>query len=147
MWQISRVIGMALLIGMSIEDIRFRKVSGFLLGLCGVMGGIYQFCQRELSVYEIAGGIAIGIGFLLFSYVSREGMGYGDSLLICILGVFVGAFELIEILLIAWFVVGMTAIALLVYRKFSRRITLPFVPFLTVGYVLVSIGTYARGAG
>lgn len=142
MWEISRVVGMAFLTGLSVEDIRFRKLSGELMGTMLFLGITYHIFRQEISWIMVLGGIGIGMVFLGVSYITREALGYGDSIVICILGVFVGAAELIEMLVMTWVTVSIVAMVLLFYRHFSRKASLPFIPFLTLGYGVVTLGTY-----
>ena len=140
MWQISRIIGMAFLIGMSVEDVLFKKISNQLLVMLGILSVIYQILCEENMWLSGLGGIAIGCFFLVFSYATREALGYGDSWLICILGVFVGGMVLLEMLVVAWAAVSIGAMVILVRKRFSRKASIPFVPFIALGYGLVSLG-------
>ena len=146
MWQISRIIGFGFLAGVSAEDIRTRKVPGELLVMMAVLAAVYQIWMTELTWKLVLGGFGMGILFLFISYITREALGYGDSILICILGIFVGAAELIEILMLAWMSVAVVSMMLLMKRRVSKKTSVPFIPFLLVGYCIVSIGTYLTEA-
>ena len=142
MWQISRMVGMAFLTGLSVEDMRFRKVSGELLVMMAVLGISYRIYEKNNSWISMLCGIGIGVIFLIISYITREALGYGDSILIIVLGLFVGAVELIEILTMTWIVLALSAMILLTFKRFSRKTALPFVPFLTLGYGVTSVYNY-----
>lgn len=142
MWQISRIIGFGFLAGLTAEDIRTRKVSEELLIMMSILAAGYQIWTKEISWNLIISGLGIGLVFLFVSYVTRESLGYGDSILICILGLFVGGMELIEILVIAWLGAAVVSMILLLRRKFGKKLAVPFVPFLSLGYSVVSICTY-----
>lgn len=133
---------MAFLTGLSVEDMRFRKVSGELLVMMAVLGIGYQLYEKNGSWISVLCGVGIGVGFLVISYVTKEALGYGDSILIGVLGVFVGAIELIEILMTTWIAVAVIAMILLMFKRFSRKTALPFVPFLTLGYGVTSVYNY-----
>lgn len=145
MWQISRVIGLAFMTGFSVEDLRFRTVSRDLLSIMAILGIGYQLWTRETSWKQIMGGVVIGMFFIFISFITKEALGYGDSILISILGIFVGMTELIEILILSWCVVVIVSMILMAKRRFSRKTALPFVPFLLIGYSIVSICTYYTG--
>lgn len=130
---------MAILIGLSVEDIRFRKVSGEWMLMMAVLGIGYRFYEKGGSWKSVLFGIGIGIVFLLISYATGEALGYGDSILICVLGLFVGALELIEILMTTWIAAAIIAMVLLMFKRFSRKTALPLVPFLTLGYGVTTI--------
>ena len=83
----------------------------------------------------ISGGIAVGALFLLVSRITREGMGYGDSWAIFILGIYLGIWKLLEALSAAFLFLGAAAVICLLIKKMSRKYKLPFVPFLAIGYL------------
>ena len=87
MWQISRVIGLAFMTGFSVEDLRFRTVSRDLLSIMAILGIGYQLWTRETSWKQIMGGVVIGMFFIFISFITKEALGYGDSILISILGI------------------------------------------------------------
>ena len=83
-------------------------------------------------------GLVPGILFLFLSFVTRQGIGYGDSILI-LLGASVGIEAELEILLLAFALSGIWAVALLFRKKGNVQQEFPFVPFLLAGAVLEMI--------
>ena len=142
MWQISRAIGWGLLAGLSLEDLRTRRLSGELLLIGASLAAVYRLTTKEIPGELILAGLAMGAVFLLLGYLTREALGYGDGILICILGVFVGVTELAAMLMVAWTGASVAAVILCVKRRFSRKAAMPFVPFLLLGYSIVSVCTY-----
>ena len=65
---------MAILIGLSVEDIRFRKVSGEWMLMMAVLGIGYRFYEKGGSWKSVLFGIGIGIVFLLISYATWEAL-------------------------------------------------------------------------
>ena len=82
----------------------------------------------------IAGG-AVGAGFLAVSKISGEAMGYGDSILITILGGFLGFWNILSVLTAAFLLAAVFSAVMLVRRGFTRKSSFPFVPFLTAAYI------------
>lgn len=136
MWSISKLCCLGILIILSLIDIRLRKVPVRILAISGVSVVVYHLIVHEMNPWLIVGGIAVGIMFLLISKVTEESMGYGDSVGILILGFYLGLWQLVEVLLGAFFLLTLVAIFILCIAKLSRRCTLPFFPFLTGGYIL-----------
>lgn len=126
---------MAALAGLSIADIHSRRIPVYILisGSLAALG--YQFFIKKSDVWLMAGGIGIGVLFLLVSAVTREGMGYGDSWTILILGSYLGVWKMIEVLLTAFLFLGAAAVICLSVKKMSRKYKLPFIPFLAAGYL------------
>ena len=144
MWEIGRSLGAVLILLLAIEDLRCQKISDKWLWLLGILALIYQMMIKEWSLGSVASGIGIGIIFLAVSFFTQEALGFGDSILICILGVFVGGVELLEILIFAWSFAGVTAMVVLVKKKFARKAKIPFVPFVAAGYLWVTVGNFLK---
>lgn len=136
MWTVSQIICLGSLAGLSVTDIYYRKVPGEILAM-GVAGTfIYQLCCRSISLWILAGGIGVGVLFLLASRVTREGIGYGDSAAILILGAYMGLWELLKVLSGTFLLLFAASAAGLCTKKMSRKYALPMFPFLTAGYLL-----------
>lgn len=134
---ISRAIGMGILISMSVTDLKYRKVSGAMLMSASVLAAGYVLVFGRDQIWMNLGGLFAGAFFLLVSKVTKEGLGYGDSWLICILGFYLGTWELMELLMIAWTGAALTAMIVLMRKRYNRKAVLPMVPFITGGYVTV----------
>ena len=92
MWTISKVLAMAVLTGLSVMDYRIRKVPRDVLLLCMAGVIIYQVLTGNVDwKLSVAGGLS-GILFLWISKITNEAIGYGDSLAILILGIYLGTF-------------------------------------------------------
>lgn len=137
MWTVSQIICLGSLTGLSVTDIYYRKVPGEILAMGAAGTLIYQLYSRSVSPWVLAGGAGVGVLFLLGSKVTREGIGYGDSLAILILGAYMGLWELLKVLSGAFFLLFITSVAGLCMKKMSRKYALPMFPFLTAGYLLV----------
>ena len=135
MWTISRVISMGILTGASIADIHSRKIPVYILISGNLMALGYQIFIGKDNIWLILGGTGIGLLFLLISRITREGMGYGDSWSILILGIYLGVWKLLEVLSTAFMLLGAAAVICLVGKKMSRKYRLPFLPFLAAGYL------------
>ena len=135
MWPVSQMICMGILISLSIVDIYFRKIPTDILVMATISAVIYQIIERNMDLWLIAGGAGMGMLFFLFSKITREGFGYGDSWAIFILGIYLGLWNLVEVLVGAFFLVFVVSVVGLTVRKMSRRYKLPFFPFLAAGYL------------
>lgn len=119
----------------SVSDIRTRKISTvFLVGM-SVVTVLFCLVSKDRSIVDMAGGIGIGAGFWLLSKYTKEAVGYGDSWIILLLGGYMGGRRTVELLMIAFFLAGISALVGIQFRKWNRKSTIPFVPFLTAAYV------------
>lgn len=120
---------------LAVMDIRKRRLSLLFL-LCGMLFIIIQsFCGREISPGVLASGGAVGMIFLLISRITGEALGYGDSILILIMGIFLGFWEILYLLMGAFSMAAFFSAAMLVKTRFNRKCSFPFVPFLTAAYI------------
>lgn len=125
----------------------------FVLGLCGIsdwkkktipliwillLGAVILISVlicRDVGVrLRVSGGLLGGL-FLLISKYTREAIGYGDSLLILLLGIYLGGLRVLEVLFWATTFAAITSVFCLWRRRWKRNATLPFVPFLSIAYL------------
>lgn len=136
MWKVADYICILLLFIVSVIDIRNREIPCYLLWIAAAASVIYHFAMCEQNIILILGGIIIGLCFLIISKVTREGLGYGDSYGILILGIYLGMWNLLTVLATSFFLLISVSIFFLWMRKMNRKISLPFYPFLTGGYLV-----------
>lgn len=139
MWTISQIVCFVILIGLSMVDIQYHKVPVNVLiagNIFAVLYQIYQMCAGKAEVWQVAGGVGVGLIFLLMSKVTREGIGYGDSWGILSLGIYMGFGQLVAVLAGTLFILVIVSIVVLCVKKMSRTYCIPFFPFLTIGYAM-----------
>lgn len=148
MEMIINIMVLAIMIRLSASDIRYREISKTGLALWAILVVVYQavrLYQGSIHLTETGMGAGIGFLFLLISWITDEAVGYGDSVAIMILGGLLGFWSMAENLAWAFFINGMWAIGLITVQWVKRKkLTkemkmIPFLPFLTIGYVFVLI--------
>lgn len=137
MYTLTKQIAAVLLILGSIRDIRKRSLPVWTLYAVEILVMIWGVWKQEVVWWEIAGGILIGAVFLGISKWTGEALGYADSGLILILGSYLGMWQLMILLLIAFSVAAFYAAMGMVIGNFYRKFSVPFIPFLTLGYLWV----------
>lgn len=145
MCKISEEICLLFMLILSVIDMRIRKVPAVPIVAAGIVGMGCQLMEKNLDWQQAAGGIVIGILFLSFSKVTEEGIGYGDSLGILSLGMYLGLWNLLMVLSITFFLVFIMFLLIFVrtfFRKYfwgkplaHRKLKMAFYPFLTGGYI------------
>ena len=88
---------------------------------------------------EVILGLGIGVGFLLISKCTEEQIGYGDSWLILVLGIYVGFEKLLILLFTASLGAAIFSLIFCMIHKWNRNFTIPFVPFLAAAYLGVML--------
>lgn len=135
MFQVFRIIFAAYMIILAVMDIKWRKLSlavllsGFILVAAGFV------CDRDVHAFLLAAGSGVGIIFLIISRVTEESFGYGDSILILIMGGFMGFWNILSALVMAFSMAAVFSVFMLARKKFRRKSSFPFVPFLTAAYI------------
>lgn len=133
---VGNVIMGVYLISLSYSDMKRRKLSVGVIVLGFLSALVFQAITGIESWRAVAGGILTGFLFMGISRLTEEKIGYGDSLLIIVLGTFLGMWKLLILLLGAFGLAAAVSILLMIKRKFTRKSMIPFVPFLTVAYTV-----------
>lgn len=84
------------------QDIKYQKISTeyLLAGSCAAILYRALFGRMHWSVW--VAGLGCGIVFLMISKWSQEGIGYGDSWMILNMGIFLGIWNLLGMLMLAF---------------------------------------------
>ena len=138
------IVVLLILTGLSVSDIRNKKVSRKVLTLWGILTVIWKIVDfyqirvflekmEQTNVDDLA-GIGVGVLSLLVSKVTEEAIGYGDSVAIMILGGYLGFWKVVGVLAAAIFTSGVCSVILSLRGRVK---TMPFFPFLTLGYILM----------
>ena len=129
MWTVSRIVAMVILTGLSFMDYKIRKVPRDVLLLCMAGTVLYQAVTQNIDWMVSLGGGLIGMIFIGISKITREAIGYGDSLAILILGIYLGVWGLLEVLATSFFILGILALGCMTLRR-KKSLAFPFYPFL-----------------
>ena len=140
MCQVANWFVLILLAVASVIDWRKREIPITLLFIMSAGITIFAIYCKDITIwYRLAGG-ALGIMLFVVSTVTKEAIGYGDSWLILLLGVQLGILRVLQLLFAASLLAVIFAVFYLWVRKWNRKSTLPFVPFLTIAYLGVMFG-------
>ena len=124
------------LIPMSVVDIRKRKVPVWMLGI-GALGAagvlLYEGLTGELNGWQVCRGLIPG-GILLAAAFVTGKAGLADGIIVMLLGVFMALGGL--------FLLSLFSGILLALRRVKRNTKIPFVPFLTVGWMIAVWGRW-----
>lgn len=115
-------------------DLKSKRIPIVLLVLMNAVAALFWlFCGE--SIFSGCIGALIGGLFLLISKFTREAIGYGDSYLMLIFGIYLGGLRVLQLLFIATFLSGMVSLVCLGVLKWKRKTTIPLVPFMAIAYV------------
>lgn len=135
MCQIADWIMWMMLLVCGIFDWRKKEIPVVWLVSMSIVTIVLFICAgREMLWLRLAGG---SVGLLLFalSKWTNEAIGYGDCWVILLLGIRAGLFVVLQVLFVAFVIAGLTALFCLWFRRWNKKMTLPFVPFLVFSYL------------
>ena len=133
--KVAECVMLGSLLVLSFIDLRSGKIPVLPVVLLGVAVLGYQWWCAS-PVLEVAAGILPGGAVLLAAWVTKESIGYGDGMVLLVLGLFCGAAKAVAILGMSLMLAAVLSMVLLVLRKAGRKTALPFVPCICAGYLL-----------
>ncbi|BCN32931.1 prepilin peptidase [Anaeromicropila herbilytica] len=132
------VLGVILFI-FGIIDIRHKEIPNLYFVVSAILTIGLSLFQRNTSIFNGLLGITVGIVLIIISKVTRGKIGIGDGITFCITGLILGVNVNLQMLMFALFLSAIYAIFLLIFKKVNRQHTIPFLPFVFVGYLGVLI--------
>ena len=134
-WFLCRIVFALYLVILTVMDLKRRKLKLSVLLAVGIFIPAGVFCSSGVSPVYLAAGGAVGAVFLGISKITEESFGYGDSILILIMGCFIGFWDILTLLMAAFMMAAVFSLVLLIRGRFRRKDSFPFVPFLTAAYI------------
>lgn len=125
-------------IALSVWDIRKKQLPAIILLLGMAISLVYGLWNTNGPILLL--GIIPGMLLMLMGFLTREKVGYGDGIMVIIIGLIMNWPGSFVVYVIAQFGVLFFAAVLLFLKKADRNMQIPFAPFLTAGLVLYKIG-------
>ncbi len=123
----------------SVSDLKKKTLPFLLLVAFSVTVAIFVLLDGAGNVRLRVGGAIIGILLLIVSKCTKESIGYGDSWIILLLGIYLGYLRILRVLFAASLFAGIVSVFFLWKCGWKKTATLPFVPFLSLSYLGVVI--------
>ena len=82
----------------SVSDWRKKEIPVIWLVIMSIVIGVLTMLCDVASVRLRIGGVLLGMLFLLISKCTKEAIGYADSWLVLLLGLYAGALQIIHVL-------------------------------------------------
>lgn len=139
--KIGMITGIVLFILMCITgaiDIHSRKIPLWclLIGAADAVAGLIEEALKgtgSITAVSIAIDMLPGIMFLLISWTTNEKIGYGDGMMILIIGLIMHSQLCITAVAIGLVISSMFSVIMIFTKKMNLRTRIPFIPFLTIG--------------
>ena len=131
------IVAVCLILGIqSYWDIKYREIPLWMT-LGGAAVGITISVLQQREWIDLILAFSIGLLVLLLGKMTKQAIGYGDGALICMMGCYFSIEYLWMVIICAVVLAGVLACILFVFFKKKKDYSIPFVPFLLLGNVIV----------
>lgn len=136
-------VGLLIYFGiLSIWDVKHRELPIYFL-LAGLLAGlVWGICGGEGWLLFM--GVIPGLLLIFMGFLTKDKVGYGDGIMVIILGLVLGWPDSFVVYMLAQFGILLFAIGLMVVKKVPRDAQIPFAPFLAVGVLIIGVGGLLR---
>lgn len=135
---IEKCIVLAVMAVLSLGDIKTKQVRVAVLIPFGAAALLWRIIQSAEAA-DLLTGVVPGMICLLLSYVTGESIGRGDGLVLCILGLLCGIKVTMAVFGLALVFAAIWAMFLLIWKRAGRKTELPFLPCLSLGYLIYAL--------
>lgn len=115
-------------------DYRKKRIP-MILPIAGIALAFLLQGIMEVPLAEIVLGFTPGLVLIMISFLSGQKIGYGDGLMICAVGGFLGVQMCVAVTTIALCISCLALLFLFAMRRVKMTDQIPFLPFLLLGYV------------
>lgn len=122
-------------------DIKRKKIPVYMLIILAAAGIISNFTVGEFDIEKRIIAMLPGMILLIVSMITKQQIGYGDGLIILIMGLYIDIDDILSIVLSSFLLSSIAAIILMTVFKKKKNFEMAFSPFLLIGYGLVK-GVY-----
>lgn len=129
-----------------VMDFKYKEIPLWFTLLGGVVG-IVICVREERTVFEVLVSCLPGLVVIFFSWMTKEIIGYGDGIVLLVMGFYLSLSQVLSIGMFAVFIAGIVALILLTIFQKRGSYRIPFIPFLTLAYgvdYLIRIGENMR---
>lgn len=121
----------------SISDIKSQSIALPRLVIYMVFSLLGNLIFRYQSFVSLVGGIVVGVMFLGFGLLTKEGVGYGDGAMFMCLGAVLGLYENLRLLMYSLLVASVVGGLYALVRRKGMKIQIPFIPCVLVTFLII----------
>lgn len=122
----------------SITDVRKRKIPLLLCLLWLVMGLLITIFYLHTNLLTLCLNLSTGLFLTVLSQITHGGIGMGDAIIFIIMSFFLTNYGTLYILFWALLTAVIPCLILLI-QKHNRKASIPFAPFILMGYLIVIV--------
>ena len=125
------------LIPCTITDLKSKTIPIWWTVVFGISAMIYQIFWKKQKLEAILFSMIIGVTLLVAAKISNQRIGYGDGIIFLILGLWIGFWDGISLLFFSLILSSIISVYLIIVRRKGRDYRIPFIPFVTAGYIIL----------
>ena len=125
-----------MLLFFAVQDLRSRSISLAAAAVFAFAALVLAFLYPHGDFPSVITALLPGASLGLFSVLTRGGIGSGDAVAVCLLGLCLSFYEVALSLLAGLMLSFLYAVFLLAARRGKNRTAFPFLPFLFAGTLL-----------
>ena len=118
----------------SIEDYRKQRILVYPVLAFGIVGMVFHLYYRNLSIYNLLAGAAVGVGLFLLGTLTGQ-IGAGDALVVMVSGIYLGFGDNARLFFHGLIFCGIWSLLMLILRKKRGKDEIAFIPFLFLAYL------------
>lgn len=134
------LLSLPLLLLLTYFDLKSRTIPILPLLLFGGAMMPVHLLMKDIPSFELFGAFILSGGLFLLAWITHGSIGEGDGLAAGACALAIGFSAELEALFLALILAALFSAFLLITRKASRKDTLPFIPFLLAGHLLLLPG-------
>jgi leader peptidase (prepilin peptidase)/N-methyltransferase len=123
----------------SISDIKTKSISLARLVCYMIVALALNIIMRYQSFISLFGGIIVGVIFLGFGILTKEGIGYGDGAIFICLGAVPGLYDNLRLLMYSLMLAAIVGGIYALVRKKNLKVRIPFIPCVLITYVVMTL--------
>lgn len=116
-------------------DLKCKEIPIWISLVGAGLGLVFCIAERR-TIIEVFLACIPGIVFLVFSKLTKEVIGYGDGVLLFVMGLYLPLEKILSTGMLAFGIAGIVALVLLVICRKKGSYEIPFIPFLSFAYIL-----------
>ncbi|MCR4649007.1 MAG: prepilin peptidase [Lachnospiraceae bacterium] len=128
-----------LLITEGIRDIRKNEVGIIMPVLNALAAIVFIFVFKDMGIPGVLIALAEGIFVIILSFLTKEGIGLGDGIILCSTGLMLGWKNNLIMIFIACFISAFVSVLLMIFMKADKKTKIPFVPFMIPAFLVTII--------
>lgn len=130
---------MLFLVFCTFTDIKKRIIYGWFCVANIILGVVMHIAMCDMETKSLLLGVALGAIFMITSALTKEKLGYGDSIVFLATGVIMGGEKSFLIIFWSFFACSLFSVVAILCKKLSLKSSLPFMPFVLVGAIITYV--------